>query len=73
MIRVIRNRAGHYLKADGEWSEKFDEAECFDNATAVINARMRFRLTKVEMLLVVGARPSKLDVVVPMSDVPFAR
>jgi hypothetical protein len=67
MTKIIRNRSGHYLKADGTWTTIFEEAEMFPSTLELIHAWQSFQLLEVEMVLVVGDKPcSEWDVVLPL-------
>ena len=67
MTRVIRNREGLYFKSGGAWTTYFEEAQKFNDAQTAINASLEFRLTHVDLVLVVRDQPSRQwDVVLPL-------
>jgi hypothetical protein len=67
--RVIRNRAGLYLKADGTWTKDLEQAVCFSGFKAVISEKERLSLKEVDLVLLIKSTPSpKYDVVLPLRD-----
>jgi hypothetical protein len=68
MTRVIRNRAGFYLKQGGAWTAHFKEAEKFASLRAVIAKKDQLHLVRVDLVLVSRAVPSWCDVIFPLMD-----
>jgi hypothetical protein len=68
MSRVIRNRAGFYLKRGGAWTRQFKEAEKFASLQSAIARKDRLHLVRVDLVLVPQAAPSRYDVVFPLMD-----
>lgn len=56
-----------YLRTDGHWTKRPNEAADFQNAVAAVNARDRYRLTNVEVVLQMVDEPdSRYDLIVPL-------
>jgi hypothetical protein len=69
MRRVIRNRAGFYLKADGTWTADWEQGADFRGTIAVISAEESLCLKEVSMVLIIEDSPSpEYDVVLPLED-----
>jgi len=66
VTKVIRSRAGLYLKGDGTWTASFQEAERFDDLRAVFAAKERFNIEKAELILVMHQEVSQYDVTIPL-------
>jgi hypothetical protein len=55
-----------YLLADGNWSSRLEEACCFVNTPTVLDTVQRYKLTNVEMVLMINEHPTAWDIVFPL-------
>jgi hypothetical protein len=67
MKRVIRDKSTlAYLKA-GSWVSDFNAADGFANTTSALDACQKHKLNNVELVLILGEKPSnQYDVVLPL-------
>jgi hypothetical protein len=70
MKRLIRSRkTGLYLNDDGSWTTDWQKAIGFDAFKGVWAAKEGFHLKEVDLVLVVGDKPStQYDVILPLPD-----
>jgi hypothetical protein len=64
MKHLVRNKTTQsYLCADGTWSQDYSSAASFEDTKSVLKAIRAFDTTKLEVILMMGQKPSSLDVV----------
>ena len=70
MKTVIREKIGRvYFQADGTWTDDPAIATGFPNLMSAIEAKQQFNLKQVEVVFLMGDRPSaQSDVVLPLRD-----
>ena len=56
----------HYLQADGAWSSRLEEAHCFVSTPNVLEMVQTYKLTNVEMVLMIQEQPTPWDIVLPL-------
>ena len=64
--KVIRHRETHAFFAYGRWSEDYCEAQKFTDTLSLLQMQQRHRLKNIELVLVLGDRPSREDIVLPL-------
>ena len=68
VTRVIRNRAGLYLKSDDSWTVYFREARTFESIDSAVELKKGLGLQQVEMVFVMGNSPSPRDRIFQIPD-----
>lgn len=69
MKTLIRSRTTNkYLDANGSWTSNPNQAIGFADTRAIISAVQFHRLVSVEMVILMGEKPGKHDVVVGLAD-----
>jgi len=67
MKRLIRNKATReYFKADGTWTRDTSAAHDFPDIRSVLKTEQDHNLEDVELVLLMGEKPSSYDVTVPL-------
>jgi len=65
MTKLIRNKAtGKFLKPNGAWSKNVSWAMHFADVAHAMEIQQRFDLSNVELVLLLGDKPSGHDVTV---------
>jgi hypothetical protein len=71
---IIRSKTtGKYLETDGSWTSDLAQALGLADTQAVISAVQIHKLVGVEMVIFMGDKPGKYDVVVGLTDFPGSR
>jgi acid phosphatase class B len=63
LMKVIRHKGTQAFFATGGWTADFEAAEKFSDTLSVLKAQQEYRLKNVEVVLVMGDKPSPYDVV----------
>ena len=67
MKRVVRSKLTQkYFQADGNWSSCLDKAYNFVNTHLVLETVRNYRLTDVELILMIADQPTVWDIVLPL-------
>jgi hypothetical protein len=70
MKTLIREKTGQvYFQGNGAWTDDAASATGFPNLMSAIEAKQQFNLRQVEVVFLMGDRPSaQCDVVLPLTD-----
>jgi hypothetical protein len=66
VIKVIRHNKTHNFFADGDWTTDFHAAEKFSDTLSVLKRKQEYKLKNVDVVLVMGDRPSSYDIALPL-------
>ena len=66
MTRVIRHKVTKAFFATGEWTKDFDAAQKFSDLESVVQAREKYQIREAEVVLLMEAKPSQYDVILPL-------
>ena len=67
MKRLIRNRqTKEYFRRDGTWTKDTAAAREFLDIRSVMKAEKEHHLQNVELVLLMGDKPSRYDIVLPL-------
>lgn len=67
MKRLIRNKTTkEFFQFGGTWTQDAQFARNFDDIRSVVKAEQEYRLQNVELVLLMGDKPSKYDVILPL-------
>src|SRR5689334_3877508 len=67
MKRVVRSKSTQkFFQADGNWSNCLEQAYNFANTPLALETVRRYRLTDVELILMIEDQPNAWDIVLPL-------
>ena len=66
MTRVIRHKATRAFFTAGNWTKDFGAAQKFSDLESVLEAREKYQIKGAEVVLLMEAKPSQYDVILPL-------